>query len=149
MGKVPFATRIERRLLWPFRFWQKVKIVLDHDSCWEWQGALYTCGYGKFRMPGPQRTDRAAHILSWLLIFGEIPDGRLVLHRCPVENKKCVRPSHLYIGNKSDNALDYYHGTARPRFTALGPKAEQKTKENTDATGDSVSQAGTAGTSQN
>lgn len=96
-----------KRMLWPFRLWGRIRIVIDYDSCWNWTGAFHRDGYGKFRMPGPERKTRAAHIVVWESLFGAIPDGKMVLHRC-VNNKACCRPSHLYLGTKSDNALDYY-----------------------------------------
>lgn len=47
-----------------------------------------------------------AHRVSWRLFVGEIPKGRWVLHKC--DNKKCVRPKHLYIGTPTENLLDRY-----------------------------------------
>jgi hypothetical protein len=41
---------------------------------------------------------------AWKLIFGPIPPGLFVCHRC--DNPPCVNPSHLFLGSVSDNAKD-------------------------------------------
>lgn len=45
-----------------------------------------------------------AHRVSYEDNFGEIPEGKLVLHRCDIGC--CVNPDHLYIGDYKQNALD-------------------------------------------
>ena len=47
-----------------------------------------------------------AHRASWIMEFGPIPDGLLVLHKCDVRN--CVRPGHLFLGTYKDNMDDMY-----------------------------------------
>jgi hypothetical protein len=37
-------------------------------------------------------------------IHGDIPAGKIVLHRC--DNPKCCRPDHLQIGTIADNNHD-------------------------------------------
>lgn len=89
---------------WPSRFWEKV-VKLPGDGCWEWSGSLYWSGYG--RVPGIDKTtSRKAHRVSWELAFGQIvEDGKsCVLHRC--DNRKCVRPDHLFLGDRADNTRD-------------------------------------------
>lgn len=71
------------------------------DDCWEWLASRDSRGYGWFRVGS--RSIRA-HRVSWELHFGEIPDGKLVLHRC--NNPSCVNPYHLYLGSRSDNMRD-------------------------------------------
>lgn len=45
-----------------------------------------------------------AHRVSWRLAHGEIPDELHVCHHC--DNKRCVRPDHLFLGTRSDNLSD-------------------------------------------
>jgi hypothetical protein len=83
------------------RFWSYVR---RGAGCWEWQASLQS-GYGQIRVGRNSRTPMMrAHRLSWELHHGPVPDGLCVLHRC--DNRKCVRPEHLFLGTKSDNTRD-------------------------------------------
>jgi HNH endonuclease len=73
----------------------------DPDTCWEWIGPYMSDGYGAFCVDG--RRFRA-HRVSWRLANGKVPPGACVLHHC--DNRRCVRPSHLFLGARRDNALD-------------------------------------------
>jgi hypothetical protein len=54
---------------------------------------------------GPNRWESlGAHRVSWLIHRGAIPPGLFVCHRC--DNRRCVRPSHLFLGRLQDNHLD-------------------------------------------
>lgn len=71
------------------------------DDCWEWLGVKAGNGYGQF---WDGQTMVGAHRYSWELFFDSIPEGKLVLHKC--NNRSCVNPYHLYVGDQSDNMRD-------------------------------------------
>ena len=71
-----------------------------------WKGSLSGSGYGIISMPrtGGGWGNRSAHRVAWELYRGAIPPGTFVLHRCDV--KRCVKPSHLFLGTAADNLAD-------------------------------------------
>jgi hypothetical protein len=71
------------------------------NGCWEWQGIPDSSGYGQLRLNG---IFIKAHRFSYLLHYGPIPKGLLVLHKC--DNKVCVNPLHIYAGTYKDNSRD-------------------------------------------
>lgn len=71
-------------------------------ACWLWTAATVR-GYGTFRFRGKSRL---AHRVSWQVVFGSIPDGLDVLHKC--DTPACVNPDHLFLGDDGANARDKF-----------------------------------------
>jgi len=69
----------------------------DATGCWIWLRSRYNRGYGQYRQ-------QRAHRVMWARIYGPIPDGMLVLHKCDVPS--CINPEHLFLGDASDNMRD-------------------------------------------
>jgi hypothetical protein len=80
------------------RFWSKVD---TSGHCWLWRAGLLRSGYGKFKF---NRKTISAHRMSFLISNDAIPRGLCVLHKC--DTKRCVRPSHLFLGTQMDNIMD-------------------------------------------
>jgi HNH endonuclease len=70
-------------------------------GCWDWQRAVNSVGYGRIARNG---TRVYAHRAAYELAYGPIPKDMCVLHSC--DNRRCVRPDHLFLGTKRDNMLD-------------------------------------------
>lgn len=90
------------------RFWEKVKRTDDLLSCWEWTGYRrqdeYGHDYGLIQVPRARGQYLRAHVFSWELHFGAVPEGMFVLHAC--DNPPCVRPDHLFLGDHQANMED-------------------------------------------
>lgn len=70
-------------------------------GCWQWKGRTNNVGYGLTSVGHKVLT---THRASWMIFRGEIPSEIFVLHKC--NNKRCINPDHLYLGNQSDNMRD-------------------------------------------
>ena len=86
------------------RFYSRVNIA-QGDACWEWTGSLTKRGgYGLFRIGGRKGSTHNAHRAAWLIEYGPIADGMVVMHMC--DNPPCVRLDHLRLGSGADNMRD-------------------------------------------
>jgi len=81
------------------RFWAKVDKG-EPDECWEWQAAT-SHGYGNISTD--EEKGARAHRVAMKLEGHDIK-GQYVLHHC--DNKLCVNPRHLYLGDQQDNMDD-------------------------------------------
>ena len=78
-------------------------------ACWVFVGACKTVRgkrqYGEISTKFGERPE-ATHRVSYRIAHGSIPTGKIVLHHC--DNKPCIRPTHLYAGDHSQNLRDAY-----------------------------------------
>lgn len=80
------------------RFFEKVNITgRKRSDCWEWIGTINARGYGDF-------SDGQRNMVAHRFLIEPIPEGKEACHRC--DNRRCVRPSHIFIGTRSDNMQD-------------------------------------------
>lgn len=117
------------------RFWAKVKIASDMDTCWEWQGNTYPEGYGQFYC---QRRKFRAHRVSWELANSESAGELFVLHSC--DNPLCVNPKHLFLGTQKDNMQDMLSKN-RQGWKSSNRKPSKPRKYGQDRTGAKLSNA--------
>ena len=87
------------------RFWIKVNKTNNIEDCWEWNAALRN-GYGCIKYNGKMID---SHRLSWILAnptYRKLITKDFICHKC--DNRKCVNPNHLFLGNNSINIKDCY-----------------------------------------
>ncbi len=95
-------------------------------ECWEWQGKVAKNGYGNltYGFEG-KKYHLLAHRVSYEIFKGEIPEKKCVCHSC--DNRKCVNPDHLWIGNHKENIQDAKKKCRLKKTT--GYKHTKETKE--------------------
>ena len=86
-------------------YWEvlKSKCILMPSGCLEWQG---------FRRPPPRHygdmsyrcKNWRTHRITWVIHFGPIPKGMVVMHTC--DNPPCCNPEHLKLGTHLENMAD-------------------------------------------
>jgi hypothetical protein len=100
-----------------------------NSGCWLWTASLTTAGYGSIGV-GAGRT-RNAHIVSWNLHRGDVPDGLELDHLC--RNRACVNPDHLEPVTGRENVRRGLLGVLAVKPTNC-PQGHEYTPENTSFT---------------
>jgi hypothetical protein len=83
------------------RFWAKVDRSGGPEACWPWTAYQQPTGYGRF---GIGRKVFSANRIAYKMATGNDPMQSLVCHRC--DNPPCCNPTHLFLGNHTDNGRD-------------------------------------------
>lgn len=82
------------------RFWAQVK---KSDGCWIF-GTGTRRDYQQFHRRGADGGPILAHVFSFELHHGPVPEGQLVRHNC--DNPPCIRPDHIISGTPKQNTQD-------------------------------------------
>jgi hypothetical protein len=77
------------------------KIGIGSDGCWKWKGTINSRSYGVIGIAGKRYL---VHRALFSLLFGSIPTGFVVRHKC--DNPSCCNPFHLEPGTQKDNIGD-------------------------------------------
>lgn len=103
-------------------FWAKVS-KCGPDDCWIWTAGKQSSGHGHF---WTGKTHRTAHRMAMEYSGVDVPDDKLVCHRCNIP--ACVNPAHLYVGTYKDNMRDRMEADAwvqpHPGFGSDHPQSK-------------------------
>ncbi len=104
------------------------KWIEDENGCWIWLGCR-SRGYGQLSVGGREGRMRQAHILSYEMHVGPIPEGLQLDHLCRVRH--CVNPAHVEPVTCHENLLRGDTATAKNSAKTHCPKGHPYDDANT------------------
>lgn len=122
----PFKLSLSEKDL--LRFWSKVEKT---ETCWNWIGCVIRNGYGQW---GHSKKVHYAQRVSYFIEHGEYENTLMVLHKC--DNRRCVNPSHLFLGTNQDNINDMMSKGRQGKIP--GNKTVGELRHNSKLTNDQV-----------
>jgi hypothetical protein len=107
------------------------------NGCIIFIGPSSADGYARWK-PRPGANTVYAHVYSYELAVGEIPEGMQVDHKCHTEDtacpggqdcphRRCVNPAHLELVTPSENTLRQRHAN---RLKSVCPKGHELAGDN-------------------
>lgn len=81
--------------------------IEEHCGCWLWKAGKFSNGYGQSTVTKNKRNHPVgAHRLSYSSVVAKrlLETREYVCHSC--DNKACVNPAHLWLGNALSNTRD-------------------------------------------
>jgi hypothetical protein len=80
---------------------KEITYVVDSNNCHNCTSHSVSNRYPQIKRDGKYRR---VHAYIYEQCFGEIPDGKVVRHKC--DNTMCINPEHLELGTHADNMSD-------------------------------------------
>lgn len=78
-----------------------LRVVIDHNGCWIWQGYVHGNGYGYIK----QKCKKILiHKIFFMLHKGIVPKGMCLDHICRI--RRCVNPEHLRTVTRAQNNVE-------------------------------------------
>ena len=134
------------------RFWSSVDTSGGPDACWPWTGRLSAQGYGRFSASHTE--ERNAHVISYTLVVGPVPEEHQVDHIChsaarargecaggpTCPHRACQNPAHSWRLSLPPRT---HAGEVRPRLNAsAGTSSPRRTPASTTGCDTAVSASG-------